>query len=63
MALTVRALETLTAMPTDFTPLLDFEGHPFEENYIRLMTPKAFYRALDGIEGGHEEDPQHPGRL
>lgn len=63
MALTVRALETLTAMPTDFTPLLDFEGYPLEENYIRLMTPKSFYRALDDLEGGHEEDPRHPGCL
>lgn len=63
MSLNVRSYDDLVAEPDGFTPLLDYEGNSTNEDYIRLWTPKEFYRALDGIEGGYEEDPLYPGHL
>ena len=51
------------AMPADFAPELDEENEPVDLNFDRAYTSADTPAAMDGIEGGHDEDPLNPGLL
>lgn len=53
----------IKAMPADFTPELDEDNEPTNIDFDRAYTSVNNPAAMDGIEGGHEEDPLNPGLL
>lgn len=53
----------LQAMAADFQPELDEEGFPDNIRLDRAYTSSRNPEAMDGIEGGHDDDPLNHGLL
>lgn len=63
MSIQILGFKSITALPAGAEPELDEHGFPLDESITRAYTPTRFPRALDGLEGGQEEDPLEPGHL
>lgn len=63
MSIQIVGFKTVTALPADAQPELDDEGFPRDRSITRAYTPMRYRRAMDGLPGGHDEDPLEPGFL
>jgi hypothetical protein len=63
MSIQIVGFKTITALPADAHPELDEQGFPVDESITRAYTPTRYPRAMDGLAGGHDEDPLEPGHL
>jgi hypothetical protein len=63
MSVQIVGFKTVEALPADTQPELDADGFPTDRKITRAYTPTRYPRALDGLPGGHDEDPLEPGFL
>lgn len=63
MSIQIVGFKTVTALPVDTQPELDEQGFPTDQSITRAYTPTRYPRAMDGLIGGHDEDPLEPGHL
>jgi hypothetical protein len=63
MSIQILGFKTVAALPSDAAPELDADGFPTDRNITRAYTPTRYPRAMDGLPGGHDEDPLEPGFL
>jgi hypothetical protein len=63
MSIQIVGYKTVTALPADTAPELDDLGLPTDQSITRAYTPTRYPRAMDGLLGGHDEDPLEPGFL
>lgn len=63
MGVQIIGFKNITALPVDTQPELDELGMPVDASITRAFTPKQYPRAMDGLPGGHDEDPLETGYL
>lgn len=63
MSIQIVGYKTVTALPADTAPELDGYGLPTDQSITRAYTPTRYPRAMDGLPGGHDQDPLEPGFL
>jgi len=63
MGVQIFGFKSVTALPADTAPELDADGVPTDQSITRAYTPTRYPHAMDGIPGGHDEDPLEQGYL
>lgn len=63
MSVQILGFKTVTALPADAAPELDADGFPTDQSITRARTPTRYPHAMDGLAGGHDEDPLEQGYL
>jgi hypothetical protein len=63
MSIQIVGFKTVTALHADAQPELDDQGFPVDQSITRAYTPVQYPRAMDGLVGGHDEDPLESGYL
>ncbi|MEO3931423.1 hypothetical protein WMO79_01230 [Micrococcaceae bacterium Sec7.4] len=63
MSVQIVGYKTVTALPADTAPEMDCDGYPTDRTITRAYTPTRYPHAMDGLPGGHDEDPLEPGFL
>lgn len=63
MSVHILGFKTVAALPADAAPELAADGYPTDQSITRAFTPTRYLHAMDGLPGGHDEDPLEPGYL
>ena len=63
MSIQIVGYKTVSALPAEAQPELDTDGIPTDRSVTRAYTPTRYPHAMDGLPGGHDEDPLEPGYL
>jgi hypothetical protein len=63
MSVQIHGYKTVAALPADAAPELAADGFPTDQSITRAYTPTRYAHAMDGLPGGHDEDPLEQGFL
>ena len=63
MSIQIVGFKTVSALPKNLSPELDELGLPLNESITRAYTPTLYPHTMDGLVGGHDEDPLEDGYL